>query len=315
MMNHNDWLKKAHKEMLSLAPRAQDAPGDAWRAVVLIGRLLGCPDAPPIPGSVVIRLPELIRAASQPDPQEVLDDLVDGLDAGDDPWGPLMDAVIEADDTLNFMELAGQKKDAENLADRVAGILSVYPGRLLDLGAFAEMRLGSVRQDSPVAKIWRAVELAPARALADALPPQVPVRQQAATRPASPRPQGPAKATLLSLERFMRKAAADSEPDASSIRIDTEDPNQKVWLYPKEGQMQLEMLGTHLPAGAGAIIALRTSDHAEEARLTVDIEVNGETAYINLGPWAGPENLLHKLLAASGLIPGELIVRITGADE
>ena len=309
-MDPGDWLQKALEELTAVARSAQLDPADAWRAATLVARLLASPTGPTPPAALIQRLPELIRTARIPDPQEVLDAVADELESQDDPWGPLMDGLLDADDALGVLGLAGRDDVARDLSARVAALVSLYPERTLELGSFAQMRLETVRDDSLVAEVWRAVERAPAQALADALPAPNSREKRANRPPAS----AAARVVSFPLPTYLYRAAADSSASEDGVEIETQDKAHTAWVYAEEGQMRLEVRGLTSPAGTAILISERLADGVELSRVEAAIEVSGGTGYATLGPWSGPMNLLHKLVADSGAFPEDLRVRITVAD-
>lgn len=172
MGSGRDWLDKASQELDALARRIKDDPEDAWRAVVLIARLRGAPDEPELSASIDALLPGLLSAAGTPDCDALLDAFADELESLEDPWGPLMDALLDIDDALGALALRGAEEEAGELSVRVAALTSLYPERVVELNSFAQMRLETVRDDSYTAEVWRTVAHAPAQLLADALPVQ-----------------------------------------------------------------------------------------------------------------------------------------------
>lgn len=184
-MDPSAWLQKAFDELVELGSGAERDPSDAWRSVALMARLLGSASGPKPPDEMMQRLPALLAVAGEPDIQMLLGRLADELDAGDDAWGPLLDALLDLDDAIGLLHLSGQSAAELEVARRVAGLVSLHPERVLSLGAFAEMRLATVHDDAAVHRIWSAVEGAPAEVLAAALPEQAPdeVAQLARSRP------------------------------------------------------------------------------------------------------------------------------------
>lgn len=311
-MNPGSWLQGALDELIELAPDAKADPSDAWRAVTLLARVLGSPTGVVPPPAIVQMLPALLEIAGLPEPEDVLAAVDKALASDLDPWGPLIDGLLDADDAVGGLVLGGQDHAARELSARVAGLVSLYPERTIPLGGFAQMRLETVRSDAIVAEIWRAVERAPARALADALP----RRMQVAPVPVIPEPRRtPGAIVSFPVPAELQLAAADSAMDAASVELGTEDPALKAWVYSEAGQMRLEIKGLRSPASSAALIATRRGDGAELARADFDVQSEGSTVYASLGPWAGPDNLLHRLVAKSGLAPEELRLWITVADE
>jgi hypothetical protein len=170
MGSSSDWIDKAFQELDALERSMEADPEDAWRAAVLIARLRGAPDGPKPSEVIMARLPELLRVAGPPDCGALLDAFADELESFEDPWGPLLDVLLDVDDTLGVLGLSDGDQEALELATHVAALSSLYPERLMALTAFAQMRLETVSDASPLARVWRAVERAPAQLLADALP-------------------------------------------------------------------------------------------------------------------------------------------------
>jgi tetratricopeptide (TPR) repeat protein len=169
---YNKWIYKASQELDVLAGSLGDDPEDAWRAVVLSARLRGAPDGPTLPASIDVLLPKLLLAAGSLDCDALLDTFADELESLEDPWGPLMDALLDIDDALGVLALSGDEEEARELSVRVAALTSLYPERVVALNSFARMRLETVRDDSYTAEVWRTVAHASAQLLADALPVQ-----------------------------------------------------------------------------------------------------------------------------------------------
>ena len=169
-MNPAVWLQKAYDELVDLGPSAELDQADAWRAVALMARLKGSRNGPVPPPELVQRLPALLEVAGEPDVQMLLDRVADELETEEDAWGPLLDALLDVDDAVGLLHLAGHDTSALEVARRVAGLVSLTPGRVLPLGSFAEMRLATLRDDLALIRVWRAIEDAPGHVLADALP-------------------------------------------------------------------------------------------------------------------------------------------------
>lgn len=89
------WLRKVFDELLALAPMAEGDPDDAWRAVVLIARLLESPSGPTPPAEVLRRLPALMERAGLPEPEPLLERLSTELKKDDDPAGALLDVLLD----------------------------------------------------------------------------------------------------------------------------------------------------------------------------------------------------------------------------
>lgn len=169
-MNANDWIHKALDELTSLLSSRLDDPADSWRAAVLIARIQGSPIGPTLPAEFVAQLPELLQVAGQPDHETLLDLLIDELESDDEPWGRLLDVLLDVDDALGVLVLAKHDDTAHELSARIAALMSLYPSRSIPLVSFAQMRLETTRHDSVIAKLWQTIERAPAQVWAEALP-------------------------------------------------------------------------------------------------------------------------------------------------
>lgn len=321
-MDPRDWLQKAQVELNSLATDALDDPEDAWRAVVLIARLLGSPNALSPPTALMVRLPALLATAGVTDAEaaheiaaEILEAVAEELETQEEPWGPLLDALLDADDTLGVLNLVGLDDLARALSQRVAALTSLYPERVLSLDSFAAMRLQTVRAEATVAEVWRSIERSPAQILAGALPVQTP----AAILPAPTRheqaPAVPQKAapTMIkfALPESLHQAAADSSMSDVSHKIETGDPELRAWIYAEEGQMCLEISGFSSKPREITLIAERRTDGQALSRMVLPFEFGGQTAYADLGPWSGPENCLHRLVADSKVSADTLQIRLS----
>lgn len=303
------WLRKALDELVELGPVAEDDPADAWRAATLIARLLGSPSGPISPAALVRRLPQLLTVAGLPDPQALLDRLADELDAETDPAGPLFDTLLDIDDTLGVLATSGQSTTALELARRSAALVSLYPERVHVLGSFADMRLQTVRDGTATGLLWGTVERAPAHAVVEALPAPASSGSRVDRLPETRAAPVHAQALSFYIPEEMHRPAAESET-AEARELETVGAGLQAWVYAEQGRMRLEVRG----AGAGpltaVLIAERVKDGAEVSRVAIDVEISGSTLYADLGPWAGPENALHRLVAGTGLVSSNVRVRL-----
>ena len=166
-----DWLDFASYELADLTAagvldRVEDAdPGDAWRAVVLIARLLASP-AGPVPSRAVLDLlPRVLCRAAKPDLREVFLRLAYGLRSDEDPAGTLLDALHDLGDLLTVLQTTTTRHgqaSAASLAELAAGQVLLYPGRVASIAHLASVLIETLRDDQPAATLWRAiVESAP----------------------------------------------------------------------------------------------------------------------------------------------------------
>lgn len=305
-MDAKRWLQKALQELTALTPDAHKNPADAWRAVTLLARLLASPIGPLPPSSLSQSLQELIEVAGFPNSEDILDMVFSGLESDTDAWGQILDGLIDADDALCVLALVGDDKAANELAARVAALVSLYPERVMGLSAFAQMRLESVRDDFVVTDIWRAVQCAPVFVLADALPTSIQHQQQHNLTPRD-------NFSVLLPEQIYQAAAADSGED--SVEFVSQDLAVKGWIYSDEGQMILEVRGLLSSSEQVEFVAEQLTSGVELARIQVSLKHSGKTATASLGAWAGPTNLLHKLLSKSGLSSDKIHIYIRTTNE
>ncbi len=305
-MDARSWLEKAHRELATLAPIAREDEADAWRAAVLIARLHGNHFGLELPGDAIGRARTLVDVAGPPEPQTLLDDLADALDDDEDPAGPLHDVLLDVDDAVGVTSLIGDAGTAHELASRAAALVSLYPERVLELGAFAEMRLGTLSPGVPIAAMWRAVEQAPATLLVEALPPIAVSRAAALPRRAQPR-------TVL-LPRHLLQAAAWSS-ESKPIRLEIDGSELVAWLEADEGKMLLEIRAKETAPSRASLVVFDLTSGKELADKLLVLEVGGKTAYADLGPWAGSDNVLHGLVARSGRPTNEVGVRLRIDDD
>ena len=299
------WLEKASKELAALLPMADRDACDAWRAAVLAARLIGNPLGVGFADDLRDRVRLLVDVAGPPDAEELLGRVADELDADDDPFGPLHDALLDADDAVGVLGVLGDEEGAIELAGRVAGMISLFPDRVLDLDEFAEMRLGSLAATKPEARIWRAVEHAAAILFASALP------SPDASGGVSPRT---GRALVLELRiptERLRAVAQSPSGEVTELRDGT--GAVRGWLSEEDGHMVLEIKG--LASGRAALVAWVLADGVEFGRSELRLRVSGRNAYADLGPAAGAGNILHELVARAGLSPEAIGVRLVVADD
>lgn len=306
------WLQKAFDELVELGSVLEGDRADAWRAGALVARLLGSPSGPVPPPELVRRLSTILAVAGSPDAQELLDRVADELDSETDAWGPLLDALLDADDAIGLLDLSGESETALELARRVAALVSLHSERALALGPFADMRLATVREGVGAGIIWSAVERAPALALAEALPEPASTRARLERRPETHRLPVGAPAMSFAVPDELLQAAAESAPEEAR-ELETSGGG-RAWLYAEKGRMRLEVTGLAAGPLTAALVAERRSDGVELLRVALDLERSGGTAYADLGPSAGSENALHRLVAEAGLKSSDLRVRLSVAD-
>jgi len=312
-MEPQDWLHQALEELLALAPVAENDPNDAWRALVLVGRLLGSPFGPIPPAELLRRLPALLARAGLPEPEPLLERLSADLKTEDDPAGPLLDTLLDIDDALGVLSISGDAQTARVLVRRATALVSRSAARVHPLRDFAEFRAATVRPDSHTAALWNAVTHA-----SDPLPAEAPPAQpQESPVPKVPLQAGtpPQPHRLVGLwfprEAFHALAWTGSAP----LAFASQDGGTRAWLYEEEGRLRLELRGTSATPTRARLQLVRRDDSSEKATLEFTLEVSGNTAYADLGPAVGEGNLLHRILARAGLAPEEADVHLVVMDD
>ena len=286
-MEPQDWLQKALNELLDLAPVCEEGPEDAWRAVVLISRLAGSPAGPTPPSELLRRLPALLKRAGLPETEPLLQRLSEELTAEeDDPAGPLLDVLLDIDDSLGALVLYGDAASARALSRRAVERITHFASRVLPLEGFAALRRATVRPGSEVDELWEAVAHAPA-----ALP-----TEGAQARASTVRRQ---RVWVLPLPR--EAARPHAWTGAAPLALTSPNGEARAWLYEEGGRLRLELRSTPQPPTRVRLVLLRRDDQSERAAIDLTLDISGRTAYADLGPAAGQGNLLYALLARAGL--------------
>lgn len=297
-MSPSEWIHKARNELDRLAESTLDDPNDAWRALVLSARLLGCPSPSlSVPAAIPARLAPLMNCAGPSDGQALFGRVLSSLEGDDHPWGPLLDALLDIDDALSVNELVGGLPEAKELAQRTAAVASLFPERVAPLSRFAEMRLETIRESAAVTGVWRAVMRAPADLLADALA----VRSSHAPRFETT--YGADVVTLdtvVELPVMLLQSAASSHDGEQPIQLEVRPPGAKAWVSEEAGRMHLEILSQQPQA---SVVVLELKDHDTDMTLHREVLRPSKAAairHVDLGPWAGRENILQAALAKLG---------------
>jgi hypothetical protein len=176
------WARTIEVELDELL-RQTDAltPDDLWRVAVLLGRAAQFAAPSKQVTAVVDRASrrglgrQALAGASRPSPGDLLDALDAALLEGDDPAGPLADALLDLDDLLTVLQLEGRATEAETLAAEAEVLVALAPrgpAALVDWGA---RRAATVAAAAPAGRLWTAVATASATAVLEAVPTQRPV--------------------------------------------------------------------------------------------------------------------------------------------
>lgn len=295
-MATHPWHQAALTELGELHPDTEMV-AEAWRALVLVGRLLSAP-VPHLPEAAWVKsLPRLRLLAGPSDPADLLERLATALEGDDDPAGPLHDALLDIDDELVVTAMAGGAASGEALALRAQGLVSLWPERVMALTEFAEMRCHTSRPDALEHALWSQVLSAPAEMLAQSLPSVSKNRPVSLVATASP-------ANALTVPASLLRAAAASE-EQSELQL-----GEHAWLFVEGGQLRVE-LAQRRP-GATRLI-LRATD-IEGSEVLVErayrVEHPGTTATVVLGD-AG---IWEQVAAEANRPLTKLAIRLVVAD-
>ena len=300
-MNPNDWLTKMRNELDTLMSNGTSRPDDAWRATVLIARLLNAPNQHRVQLDYIAQLPALVEAAGPSDFGRILRVLADSLEGDEPPEGPLLDSLLDVDDAASVSALEDCITDAEGLVRRSAAMVSLYPERTLGLTDFAGLRLQTIRSDSAAAELWRAVEASAAELLVAELP-------SSAAPPRIEPSRGVARVVQFTLPESSYAAAADSDDDTDHRGSSTD---VEYVLEVVDGERQLEILaprGSSIQSVSLECYDIQTEQVLESALLT--LTCSGDRAYASCGPASGPGSLLHRIALPTGTNDGQAAVRL-----
>lgn len=303
-MDPQAWLNGVRAELVALAPRAEDSANDAWRAVVLMARLLAAPSQPSPAPELVVRLPKLFEIAGASDPASLLESLADALDGDEDPWGPLADACLDVDDAVSVGQLVGWP-EAQELARQAAALIELSPRRVFSLEPLAVLRIATVRAESVVNVVWSAVRDAPALMLADALPQTAPT--QAARAPG----RTPAARDGFGIpDEALRAAAATEEARAWTI-----DTRGELTLCEEDGRLLLE-LAVHSDSTPVIELVARLRIGGEASvRVVVSMTRHGKRMYGDLGSAYGRDGAIREVLDLMGVSRDELTLALEVRDD
>jgi hypothetical protein len=298
-MNARGWLDNAQQELAELGRESELTKEDAWRTLVLFARLAVSPFGHVADLSVYRRLGALQQQCQPIPAQAVLDVLAAELASTSEPAGPLHDALLDVDDTIGVLHVAGASGKAQELAAHGAGLVALWPERVPDLLEFAEMRLDAMVSTAPGAALWRAVRHAPAHLLVAGMH----VPRPELLRPAAVR--RPARVYALP-DRVLREAASTSERWEDRLS-----PEADVWLSQRDGKYWMEVRD----ASRVKLELVRRDNGVVVAGRVLTPSVEGNTGYLDLGPVAGSDSLFHQLLRESGLDADAVARRVVLDDE
>ncbi|AKI98930.1 hypothetical protein ATI61_106311 [Archangium gephyra] len=174
------WLDSALAELDALERRHIERgldPGSAFRVLALCARV----DQAQAAGKEV-SLPERLRSlGAQVEPaahisrENTLLARLDALLAGeDDPFGELLDVLLDIDDVASVEDARGRANAAQRMVQLANAYLALHPLRAGALGGYADRRLELLPANASIRELWEHVARAAGEAAVEALPPLTP---------------------------------------------------------------------------------------------------------------------------------------------
>lgn len=163
------WIENTERELRHLLEQHQRAPlagADAYRLLVLLGREDQLCAAEAVARNVTQLTPverdalaELLAASCEPPEREgLIEELLDALDDGDEPAGPLLDVLLAIDDRCTVEELRRHEGEARELAESCAAAIATASDESVALSQWAAARIATMPERSAAAILWRAVQ-------------------------------------------------------------------------------------------------------------------------------------------------------------
>lgn len=161
MSRLNPWVVSAREELQNLERRAEEGLSamSAYRILVLLARLEQAraagldADISPSARSLGARLGPGTRS---PAPTALLGRLEAELLGDEDPFGELLDALLQLDDAVSVSESRGEPSASE-LARLADAIVALAPERVGALGDMAERRLATLPPGAAIRPVWETV--------------------------------------------------------------------------------------------------------------------------------------------------------------
>lgn len=256
MSQRNSWIDSALEELELLARRHAKQgldPSGAFRVLALSTRV----EQARTVGRVVV-LPEPLRAlarhvapTAQGPRQELLLARLEALLAeGGDPFGQLLDVLLDIDDVVSVDEAGGRGDTARELVRLAAAYVALHPARVGALGGLADGRLALLPADASIRALWDTVADAAGAAVAEALPPLTPAPVSLSQRRLAQRLQAARQVRVdvdvsetAVMQWLIRPAAA--ERDAGLAELDEE-----VYLEGEQVVVQVDLPPGKAPAGS-----------------------------------------------------------------
>ncbi|MBN8227028.1 hypothetical protein JYK02_05830 [Corallococcus macrosporus] len=250
------WIDSALSELAELAHRHAERgldPASAFRVLALSSRV----DQARAAGREAV-LPEPLRAvaaavaakARGPGRQGVLSRLDTHLTRRDDPFGQLLDVLLDIDDVVSVEEAMGSAPAATELARLAGAYVALHSTRVGALGGFADARLELLPAGAAIREVWELIARASGTAAVEAL------------EPLSPAIISPSRVRLARRLQAARGARVEAEISETPVM---------AWLV--------------APAAAGQDARPEASEDADE----VGVYLEAEQVLVNVELPAGKE--------------------------
>lgn len=180
MSRTTPWISSAREELLELEQRRSAGgldPDDAYRVAVLGARLGQARAAgweAALPGELDALVRQAMAIAVRPGSDRLLARLDEVLTGDDDPFGELMDALLDVDSAVTVDEASGRAEAGRELALGAEARVSLFPGRVGPLGELAGQRLETLPAQARIRGLWETVAQGAAQAVIEAMPPVTP---------------------------------------------------------------------------------------------------------------------------------------------
>lgn len=306
MSGTDAWTRNIEIELDELlADAAALDDDDLWRVLVLLARVALHPDPPPELEERVVRCRQVgvtARAQAVPLPGSdiTLDALDEALVSGDDPAGPIADALLDVDDLAGVLQLLGRDAVAQALVQQAEAMVDLSAPAVAPLYAWAQRRLASLVEDAAVVALWRAVESAPARAATEALPLWLSQRDASAilddADSVARRQVIHLSGRVPSLDRALRAAAADAGQPWDAV------DGEGFAAYEEDGRTVVQVhTGTEPPTTVRVVV---TGAGREASWSVAAFRQNDREAWFDLGSEGEIAARVTELRVSIGLANG-----------
>lgn len=168
------WIRKMGHELQALACQSGLEDDEAYRALVLVARLQDARGSAVDTQAVQLTVAEaafwspLLGRCTFPVPEDVLEALAEHFEGPASHPDELTMLLLDVDDLCGVLGLAGDLERANRFAGRAFEIVS-HSAPVVALGAFAEMRLETLRPAAAARQLWLPAHARPDRGVADGL--------------------------------------------------------------------------------------------------------------------------------------------------